>query len=154
MESTALSLKVGDAAPPFEAKDCLGGPVSLAEFQGRKKVVLFFFPRAFTVRCEEEVRNFRDHYERIVSAGGELIGVSTDKSDRNCEFRAAEKLQFRLIGDDAQVLSRLYGVEWEDKKISRRVTFVIDERGVIVELIDQEYAVDQHLNGVLSALKA
>lgn len=150
----ALTLKVGDAAPPFAAHDCDGNALALAEFLGKKKVVLFFFPRAFTVRCEEEVRNFRDHYDRIVNAGGELVGVSTDRSPRQCEFKAAEKLQFRLIGDDAHVLSKLYGVEWVEMKASRRVTFVIDEDGRIIELIDQEYAVDQHLNGVLAALKA
>lgn len=150
----APTLKVGDEAPPFEAVDCDGAAISLAEFRGKKKVVLFFFPRAFTVRCEEEVRNFRDHYERIVKAGGELIGVSTDKSARQCEFKAAERLQFRLIGDDAHVLSKLYDVEWVELKASRRVTFVIDEGGKIIELIDQEYAVEQHLNGVLAALKA
>lgn len=150
----ALTLKVGDEAPPFAAHDCDGKALALEEFRGKKKVVLFFFPRAFTVRCEEEVRNFRDHYERIVQAGGELVGVSTDRSERQCEFKAAEKLQFRLIGDDAHVLSKLYGVEWIEMKASRRVTFVIDEAGKIIELVDQEYAIDQHLNGVLAALDA
>ena len=73
------TLKVGDEAPVFEARDCEGAGFSLASYRGKKKVVLFFFPRAFTVRCEEEVRNFREHYARIVAAGGELVGVSTDK---------------------------------------------------------------------------
>lgn len=148
------TLKVGDEAPVFEARDCEGAGFSLASYRGKKKVVLFFFPRAFTVRCEEEVRNFREHYARIVAAGGELVGVSTDKSDRQCEFRAAEKLQFRLIGDDAHVLTKLYDVEWIELKASRRVTFVIDEAGRIVELIDQEMLVDAHLNGVMKALNA
>ncbi len=150
----ALALKVGDEAPAFEAHDCEGRALSLAEFRGKKKVVLFFFPRAFTVRCVEEVRNFRDHYERIVAAGGELLGVSTDHSARNCEFKLKEQLQFRLIGDDAHTLTKLYGVEWVELKASRRVTFVIDEGGVIIELIDQELLVDQHLSGVLKALAA
>lgn len=154
MDSETIALKVGDVAPPFDTKDCLGGPISLGEFAGKKKVVLFFFPKAFTVRCVEEVRNFRDHYERIVAAGAELIGVSTDKSDRNCQFKEEEGLQFRLIGDDAHVLSTQYGVVWPSTRLNKRATFVIDERGVIAQVIHQEVAVDAHLSGVLEALKA
>ncbi len=154
MSTDPLVLKVGDLAPPFEATDCRGAPISLGEFAGKKKVVLFFFPRAFTVRCVEEVRNFRDHYERIVAAGAELIGVSTDKSERNCQFKEEEQLQFRLIGDDAHVLSNQYGVVWPSKGFNRRATFVIDEQGVIAQLIHHEVAVDAHLSGVLEALKA
>ena len=153
MADDALQLKVGDAAPDFEAVDCLGATLRLSDFRGAKKVVLFFFPRAFTVRCTEEVRNFRDHYEQLVSLGAELVGVSTDKSERNCEFKKEEQLQFRLIGDDAHVLSERFGVVWPSTRMNRRVTFVIDERGVISELIHQEVEVDEHLKGVLAALR-
>lgn len=153
MSEPTLKLKVGDRAPDFEALDCLGERLSLRGFRGQKKVVLFFFPRAFTVRCTEEVRNFRDHYEAIVAAGAELIGVSTDRSERNCEFKKAEGLQFRLVGDDAHVLSEQFGVVWPSTRMNRRVTFVIDEQGVISQLIDQEVDVEQHLSGVLTALR-
>ena len=51
-------LKVGDTAPDFDATDCQGRKVKLSELKG-KKVVLFFFPKAFTPACTIEIRNFR-----------------------------------------------------------------------------------------------
>jgi len=125
-------LKVGDTAPDFDTVDCRGERVRLSDFKG-KKVVLFFFPRAFTVACTLEVQNFRDNYERITSFNAELIGVSVDKAERNCKFAETEKLQFRLIGDEQRVLSELYGVVWPVLKIDRRATFVIDGQGVIIQ---------------------
>ncbi len=145
-------LKVGDQAPDFDTVDCRGERVRLSDFKG-KKVVLFFFPRAFTVACTLEVQNFRDNYERITSFNAELIGVSVDKAERNCKFAETEKLQFRLIGDEQRVLSELYGVVWPVLKIDRRATFVIDEQGVIVEVIHHEVQVYRHLEDVLAKLR-
>ena len=57
-------LKRGDAAPDFETTDCQGRQVKLSSLKG-KKVVLFFFPKAFTPACTIEIRNFRDHQAAI-----------------------------------------------------------------------------------------
>lgn len=145
-------LQRGDLAPDFDAVDCRGHRITLSEFRGKKKVVLFFFPRAFTPACTLEVRNFRDNYERITGAGAELIGVSVDKAERNCKFAEAEGLQFRLIGDESRVISELYGVVWPVLRIDRRATFVIDEQGVITEVIHHEVQVYRHLEDVLERL--
>lgn len=147
-------LKRGDVAPDFDALDCRGQRVALSEFRGKKKVVLFFFPRAFTPACTLEVRNFRDNHERITAAGAELIGVSVDRSEKNCKFAEAEGLQFRLIGDEARVISEKYGVVWPVLRIDRRATFVIDEQGVIDEVIHHEVQVYRHLEDVLERLGA
>ena len=57
-------LKAGDTAPDFDATDCQGRRVQLSGLKG-KKVVLFFFPKAFTPACTIEIRNFRDHQAAI-----------------------------------------------------------------------------------------
>ena len=147
-------LKRGDMAPDFDAVDCRGHRVTLGEYRGKKKVVLFFFPRAFTPACTLEVRNFRDNHERITSAGAELIGVSVDKAEKNCKFAEAEGLQFRLIGDEARVISEKYGVVWPVLRIDRRATFVIDEQGIITEVIHHEVQVYRHLEDVLERIGA
>ena len=144
----------GDMAPDFETVDCRGERVSLSEFKGKKKVVLFFFPRAFTPACTLEVRNFRDNHDRISTAGAELIGVSVDRAERNCKFAEAEGLQFRLVGDESRMISELYGVVWPVLRIDRRATFVIDEQGVIIEVIHHEVQVYRHLEDVLERIGA
>lgn len=145
-------LKIGDHAPDFDTVDCRGERVHLAEYRGKKRVVLFFFPRAFTPACTLEVRNFRDNYERISALDAELIGVSVDKAEKNCKFAEAEGLQFKLIGDESRALSELYGVVWPVLRIDRRATFVIDEQGIIREVIQHEVQVYRHLEDVLVRL--
>ena len=147
-------LSAGDQAPDFEAVDCGGRMVRLQDFRGQKKVVLFFFPRAFTPACTLEVRNFRDNYSRITALNAELIGVSVDRSDRNCKFAQAEGLQFRLIGDESRVISERYGVIWPVLRIDRRATFVISEAGVVEDVIHHEIQVYRHLEDVLERLAA
>lgn len=147
-------LRAGDLAPDFDTVDCRGQRVTISEYRGKKKVVLFFFPRAFTPACTLEVRNFRDNHERITAAGAELIGVSVDRADRNCKFAEAEGLQFRLIGDESRVISELYKVVWPVLRIDRRATFVIDEQGVIAQVIHHEVQVYRHLEDVLERIGA
>lgn len=145
-------LQKGDIAPDFDAVDCRGHRVTLSEFKGKKRVVLFFFPRAFTPACTLEVRNFRDNYERITGLNAELIGVSVDRAEKNCKFAEAEGLQFKLLGDETRALSEKYGVVWPVLRIDRRATFVIDEQGVIDEVIHHEVQVYRHLEDVLERL--
>jgi thioredoxin-dependent peroxiredoxin len=147
-------LSPGDLAPDFEAVDCGGQAVRLQDYRGKKKVVLFFFPRAFTPACTLEVRNFRDNYDRIIALNAELIGVSVDRSERNCKFAQAEGLQFRLIGDESRVISERYGVIWPVLRIDRRATFVISEAGVVEDVIHHEIQVYRHLEDVLERLAA
>lgn len=147
-------LRVGDTAPDFEAVNCAGEPVRLADHRGKRKVVLFFFPKAFTPACTLEVRNFRDNYERITALNAELIGVSVDRTERNCQFARSEGLQFPLIGDESRLISERYGVVWPVLKIDRRATFLIGEDGVVEHVIHHEVQVYRHLEVILERLAA
>jgi thioredoxin-dependent peroxiredoxin len=141
----------GDRAPDFETTDCTGKPVKLSSFAG-KRVVLFFFPRAFTPNCTIEIRHFRDNQSRIEARNAVLIGVSVDKHEKQCAFAAAEHIEFHLIGDPDRVISEKYGVVWPVLRIDRRATFIIDERGIVERVIHHELQVFKHLDDVLLAL--
>ncbi len=145
-------LKAGDRAPDFSATDCQGNPVSLAGFRGRR-VVLFFFPRAFTLGCTIENRAFRDNHGLIRSMGAELIGVSVDSVQRQCEFAEKENIRFALIGDESKEIGRAYEVLWPVLDIDRRATFLIDQDGVIEKVIHHEVRVYRHLDDVLAWLR-
>lgn len=147
-------LSVGDPAPDFDTVDCRGERVHLASYRGRRKVVLFFFPKAFTPACTLEVRNFRDNYQRITQLNAELIGLSVDKAERQCRFAIEEQLQFRLISDESRAISELYGVVWPVLRIDRRATFVIGLDGAIEDVFHHEVQVYRHLEDVLDRLAA
>lgn len=146
-------LQKGDRAPEIEATDCQGRQVKLSALQG-KKVVLFFFPKAFTPACTIEIRNFRDHQAAIEAKNATLIGVSLDKPDRQCQFAKTENIDFALIGDESRAISESYGVVWPLIRRDRRATFMIDEKGMIEEVIHHEMQVYRHLDDVLAKLGA
>jgi thioredoxin-dependent peroxiredoxin len=146
-------LSVGSQAPDFEATDCQGKPVRLRDYRGRR-VVLFFFPKAFTSGCTLEVRHFRDHQARIQSLGAELIGVSVDNVERQCAFAKQEQVDFPLLGDSSRALSGAFGVLWPLVRVDRRVTFVIGPEGVVEDVIQHEVRVSAHLEDVLTTLEA
>ena len=145
-------LGVGDTAPEFEARDCQGRPVKLADFRGRR-LVLFFFPKAFTSGCTEEIRHFRDNQARIRALGGELVGVSVDRPEVQCEFARSEKIEYPLLGDSDRKISDRFGVLWPVVRITRRVTFVISPEGVVEDVIQHERQVWRHLDDVIAALE-
>jgi peroxiredoxin Q/BCP len=146
-------ISVGDEAPDFAAMDCRGRPVRLSAYRGRR-VALFFFPRAFTPGCTIENRAFRDNYGLIQSLGAELIGVSVDSVQRQCEFAERENLRFPLIGDESKEIGRSYGVLWPILEIDRRVTFIVGPDGRVEQVIRHELRVYRHLDDVLAWLRA
>ena len=144
-------LSAGDPAPDFEGTDCHGRPVRLRDFRGRR-VVLFFFPKAFSSGGTEEVRHFRDNQARIRELGAELIGVSVDKFETQCAFAKQEQVDFPMLGDSDRRLSGLFGVLWPLVRFDRRVTFIIGQAGVVEDVIRHETRVYRHLDDVLAAL--
>lgn len=143
-------LQVGDKAPDFTTVDCLQRQVRLSAIPGRK--VVFFFPKAFSSGCTEEVKHFRDSYDRIRSLGAELIGISVDRVERQCEFAREHSLSFSLIGDESKQISEGFGVLWPIIRVDRRATFILDEKNTVETVIHHERRVDRHLDDVLAFL--
>ena len=144
-------LKVGDAAPDFEAVTSDGRRIRLSDLRGRP-VVLYFFPKAFTPICTTETIRFRDNYAELQRFGAEVIGISTDGLDTQCRFAMRHEVTFPLIGDDDRRICREYGVLWALIPLAKRVTFVVDEQGLIERVLHHEFQVSKHLDGVVQQL--
>jgi len=134
------TLKKGDKAPNFSAKDQHGKMIQLSDFKG-KKVVLFFYPKASTPGCTAEACNLRDHYKTFQEKGYEVIGVSADSEKKQLNFSTKQELPYSLLADEDKNVIRAYGV-WGPKKFMgkeydgiHRTTFVIDGEGQIEEII-------------------
>lgn len=144
-------LDVGDSAPDFTGTDCQGRAFSLSAMRG-KRLVLFFFPKAFTIACTEETRHFRDNHERLRELGAELVGVSVDTVKTQCAFAEKEDIHFPLLGDEQRTISKAYDVLWPVLNVDRRVTYIIDPQGRIETVIRHEVRVYKHLDDVLRYL--
>ncbi len=135
-----LTLKVGDKAPEFKATIETGEEISLSDYQG-KKVVLYFYPKDNTPGCTLQACNLRDNYDTLLKEGYVVLGVSQDTEKKHQNFIKKFDLPFPLIADTDHVVHNLYGV-WQEKKMygrtymgTVRTTFVIDEKGIIEEII-------------------
>lgn len=136
------TLKVGDKAPALSGTDQHGKPVSLADFKG-KKLVLYFYPKDDTPGCTAEACNLRDNYAAIKKAGYEILGVSVDDAKKHTKFIAKYDLPFSLLADTEKKTVEDYGVWIEKSMYGRkymgvnRMTFIIDENGVIEKIIEK-----------------
>ncbi|WP_027000413.1 thioredoxin-dependent thiol peroxidase [Eisenibacter elegans] len=142
-----MQLKVGDKAPLFEAKNQNGEPISLADFIGQK-IVLYFYPKDNTKGCTAQACNLRDNYASLQAAGYQVIGVSPDDEKSHQKFIDKYELPFPLIADTDQAVAQAYGV-WQEKQMYGktymgivRTTFVIDENGVITQIINKVKTAD------------
>jgi peroxiredoxin Q/BCP len=134
------TLTKGDKAPDFKAADQDGALHSLADYTG-KKLVVFFYPKADTPGCTVEACDLRDNYHRFIAQNYELLGVSADSPKKLLKFKDKYKLPFPLIADEDKTMLNAFGV-WGPKKFMgrtydgiHRTTFVIDENGIIEDII-------------------
>ncbi|MCK5207603.1 MAG: thioredoxin-dependent thiol peroxidase [Cyclobacteriaceae bacterium] len=137
-----MILKAGDVAPDFSVNDQNGNLVKLSDFKG-KKVVLYFYPKDNTPGCTAESCNLRDNYQALQKAGYEILGVSKDSEKSHRKFIDKFELPFTLLADTEKDIHEKYGT-WIEKSMygrkymgTARVTFLIDENGIIEEIIEK-----------------
>src|SRR5580698_11594344 len=106
----ARAVGVGDKAPDFTLPSQSGEQVRLQDRLGDRVVVLYFYPKDNTSGCTAEACAFRDSYETFTDAGAEVIGVSSDSSDRHASFAGQYKLPFTLVSDKGGQVRKSYGV--------------------------------------------
>lgn len=150
-----MALMVGSKAPDFKTKDQDGKDVTLSDFKG-KKVVLYFYPKDLTPGCTAEACSLRDNYKALQKAGYEVLGISSDNEKLHRKFIEKEKLPFRLLADEDKSVHAKFGT-WVEKSMygrkymgTARVTFIINENGIIsevIEKVDTKNHADQILGG-------
>lgn len=152
------SLATGDVAPPFVAVDHTGASRSSEEFEG-KKLIIYFYPRAFTPGCTTESCDFRDRYDAFAERGYRILGISPDAPDKLAEFRTEYELPFDLLSDADHAMAVAFGAWGVKKNYGKeyegliRSTFVIDENGIVEEAYYNVRAKD-HAERVAEAVKS
>lgn len=154
----ATHLKPGDPAPDFAGPDGDGGEIRLADFRGRK-LVLYFYPMDDTPGCTKQACSLRDANADIAARGAAVVGVSAQGVDSHRRFSEKYSLNFPLLADTDLEIARAYGVAGSGLggllrsvvKVAERVTFLIDEEGRILKVIDDPDCPD-HGEEVLALL--
>ena len=131
-----MAVAVGQPAPGFTLKDTEMKDRSLAEFKG-KKVMLAFYPAAFTGICTKEMCTFRDSLAQLNSANTQVLGISTDTPFANKAFGKEHGITFPLLSDVNRDAIKAYDVVFPDLAgikgltVAKRAVFVIDGGGVV-----------------------
>ena len=136
------NLKIGDSAPAINSLDQNGDTITLEHFKG-SKVVLYFYPKDMTPGCTVQSCNLRDNYNLFLDKGYVVLGCSADSPERHIKFIEKYDLPFSLISDESKEVLNAYGV-WGPKKFMgkefdgiSRTTFIIDENGMIEDIIEK-----------------
>jgi len=128
-------ISVGQQAPDFTLFDSAKNPVNLHDFSG-KKVVLLFYPFAFSSTCTQELCYVRDNMSLFNNIDAEVVGISVDSLYTLAKFKEDQGYNFTLLSDFNKEVSRLYNALYEEwnynmKGVSKRASFVIDRQGIV-----------------------
>lgn len=133
-------LEIGDKMPVFELLDQDGSHRSSEEFLG-KKTVIYFYPKDSTPGCTAEACDLRDNYDRFLSLGYNVIGISKDSLSSHARFAEKYSLPFPLLSDPSTEVLQMFGAWGEKKNYGKvtmgtlRKTFIFDENAVLIDII-------------------
>jgi len=147
-----MVLEKGQEAPDFEAESSRG-KIKLSSLRG-KRVVLYFYPKAFTPGCTRELQRFTELYEEFKKNNTEVIGVSVDSLNTQKNFSEKYNSAFPLISDKEKQIVNTYGVINEKGTSAQRITFIIDESGKIIEVLKNLKKAEEHADKALDIVKA
>jgi peroxiredoxin len=157
-KETNMALHIGDTAPDFSLVDTERKERTLKEFAGQK-VVLVFYPGAFTSVCTKELCTFRDSLVQFNTLKARVLGISVDGPFANAAFAAENHLQFPLLSDYSRNVSKAYGGVHDDfaglqgYSVSKRAVFVLDEKGKVLYLwVSENPGAEPKYDEVLKAL--
>ncbi len=126
----------GQKAPGFTLYSSELQEVSLGDYAG-KKLILHFFPMAFTGTCTEQLCTSRDSLSEYETFNASVLGISVDSPFTLAKFKEENNLPFPLLSDFNKEVSKAYGAYYEEfvfglKGVSKRAAFVLDEEQTIV----------------------
>ncbi len=148
----ATDLQEGAKAPAIRAVDQHGKTIQLSDYEGKANVVLYFYPKDDTPGCTAEACSLRDGHGVLLGAGAVVLGVSADDVKSHKAFADKFNLPFSLLADPDKAIIQAYGVKIPVVGIAKRVTFVIDKKGVIRRIFT-DVDTKHHDRQVLEVLK-
>lgn len=130
-----MALNVGQSAPNFTLKDSNGEDRTLQELRGEGKLLLLFFPLAFSSVCTDEMCSTRDNMKFYEELNVRVAGISVDSFFTLKVFKEQNNINFPLLSDFNKEVSEAYGALYDTffdmKGVSKRSAFLIDENGTV-----------------------
>ncbi|WP_407331142.1 thioredoxin-dependent thiol peroxidase [Enterovibrio sp. 27052020O] len=152
------TLTAGVLAPEFSLQDQDGNTVSLSQFKGKNKVLVYFYPKAMTPGCTTQACSLRDSKSELEALNTVVLGISPDPVKKLKGFEEKKALNFTLLSDEDHAVADAFGV-WGPKKFMgreydgiHRLSFLIGEDGN-VEHVFNKFKTKDHHEVVINYLK-
>lgn len=130
-----MSYTIGDQITPFTLQNTEGIQVNIDDYKGRK-VVILFFPLAFSSVCTDELCSIRDNMKMYDSLNTDILAISIDSFFSLKAFKASQNYNFTMLSDFNKEVSERFGVLSQDffgmKGVAKRSAFVLDEDHTII----------------------
>ena len=147
------SLGVGDRAPDFALPDQDRNTVALQELLAKGPVVLFFYPKDYTPVCTLESIAFREAFQDFQDAGATVVGISEDSASSHRSFCDKLALPFPLLTDQKHQVRNQFGARNILGQMAGRVTYVIDQRGIIRDVYVAAFKAKGHVTAALKTVR-
>jgi peroxiredoxin Q/BCP len=147
-------MKIGEQCPDFSALNQYGERINSHDYIGKRKTVIFFYPKDFTPGCTKEVCEFRDDYNEFSELNCEIVGISSDSRKSHLDFSKRYKLNYHLLSDSKNTIRKLFQVPRNlFGLIPGRVTYIIEKNGTIIGIYNSLSNSTSHISSALECLK-
>lgn len=128
-----MPIEVGAQAPDFVLRDQNNQWVGLADFRGRRSVLLVFYPLTFTGVCRGELRQVQDNLDNYQNGTVQVLAVSVDSPYAHKVWAQQQGFGFPLLADfwPHGATAEAYGVFNQEAGVANRGTFLIDRAGTV-----------------------
>lgn len=149
-----MSVPVGTTIDDVLVRLHTGETTKLSVLANAQRLVVFFYPKAFTAGCTAQACNFRNLSAEFLAAGAVRVGVSRDSVDKQAAFAEANRFDFPLIADTDGAVAKAFGAKRPGPIPHRRHTYVLDEQLTVTHVIRDEVRMDRHADDALAWLTA
>lgn len=145
-------IKVGDKVPAFTLLDQNGNSFSSADYIGKKKMIVYFYPEDESGICTKEACAFRDSFTAFEDAGAVVVGINSGSVQSHKAFQDHHHLPFTLLSDPGNKVLKAFGIK-NVLFLTGRETFVIDLLGNVVFNFRGFLDGSEHAQQALASLK-
>lgn len=153
-----MVVEIGKKAPEICLPDADRKIRMLSEFKG-KKVVLAFFPGAFTSVCTKEMCSFRDSMNKLNSLDAQVVAVSVDSPFSNKAFAEKNNLKFPILSDYKKTFIKVYDIQLKDfagikgLTVAKRSVFILDKEQIVrYKWVSDDPGVEPNYDEIIDAL--
>ncbi len=151
-----MSIAVGQAAPEFTLKDQSMAEVKLADFRGKKNVVIMFYPLDWSPVCTNEHACMVNDMKKFDTLDAQVLGLSVDSAWSHKAYAEKMGIKYPLLADfnPRGAVAEQFGVYLADKGITGRAIAIVDKGGKIAWFKNYDIPVVPDINEVAAALAA